>query len=108
MVIHWDRRGAGAVRRFLGPGVVRSAMLLLVTGIAGLSLLTAVGFVGTSATSGVRSSDAAAVLVYAGYALAFFVFVVGLGAFLRARASARWWRGSCSSRCSSASRWARG
>ena len=35
--VHWDRRRAGALRRFLGPGVMRSAFLLLVVG--GLAIL---------------------------------------------------------------------
>jgi len=87
VVVQWDRRGAGAMRRFLGPGVMRSAALLLVVGGAGLGALAAVALVMTSAASGALSTDTVSVLLYAAYALAFYVFVVGLGAFLRAGAS---------------------
>jgi hypothetical protein len=88
VLIHWDRRGAGAFRRFLGPGVMRSAMLLLGGGGACLGALSLLGFVLASARASTASTDPTSVLLFAGYALAFFVFVVGLGAFLRARSSA--------------------
>lgn len=88
VVVQWERRGAGAIRRFLGPGVMRSAALLLAGGCAGIGALAAAGFVVTSGASGTWSDNAVSVLVYAAYALAFYVFVVGLGAFLRARGRA--------------------
>ncbi len=87
VVIHWDRRGAGAFRRFLGPGVMRSAMLLLAVGGGCLGLLTTAGFAATSAWAPAASPIPGSVLLFAGYTMAFFVFVVGLGAFLRARAT---------------------
>jgi ABC-type transport system involved in multi-copper enzyme maturation permease subunit len=88
VLLQWDRRGAGAIRRFLGPGAMRSAVLLLAVGGACLGALAAVGFVVTSGASGRWSADAETVLVHAAYALSFYVFVVGLGAFLRVRPSA--------------------
>ena len=84
VVIHWDRRAAGSFRRFLGPGVMRSASLLLGVGGACLAVLAVLGV--TAAPLSARP-DAGAVILFAGYTLAFFVFVVGLGALLRARAT---------------------
>ena len=87
VVIHWDRAGAGRFLRFLGPGVMRSAALLLAAGGLGLGAVTAVGVQRTAWASGTSSTDAASVTLCAGYLVAFYVFVVGLAAFLRARAS---------------------
>jgi ABC-type transport system involved in multi-copper enzyme maturation permease subunit len=87
VTIHWDRAGAGRFRRFLGPGVMRAASLLLVAGGASLLLLTALGLWGAASAASLGSADASRVAAFGGYALAFYVFVVGLGAALRARAS---------------------
>ena len=87
VVIHWDRARAGRFRRFLGPGVMRSAMLLLVLGSLALAAVAVVGVERVSAYSSASSNDVAAVLTFAGYTLAFYVFIVGLGAFLRARSA---------------------
>jgi hypothetical protein len=84
---HWDRVGAGRFRRFLGPGVMRSALLLLVAGGVGIVLVSLVGLERTAAAASPSSHDVAAVACFGGYALAFHVFVVGLGAFLRSRAA---------------------
>jgi hypothetical protein len=85
--IHWDRQGASRLRRFLGPGVMRSATLLLVTGLAALGAVGAIGAI-VVATSGAMSAvtKTTGVVLFLGYAAAFFVFTTGLAAFLRARA----------------------
>jgi ABC-type transport system involved in multi-copper enzyme maturation permease subunit len=84
---HWDRIGASRLRRFLGPGLMRAGSLLLVAGGAGLTLVTLAGVTMTHRSSGSSTPDAAIVAVFAGYALAFYVFIVGLGAFLRSRSA---------------------
>lgn len=81
VIAAWDEARAGAFRRFLGPGVVRSAALTLVVGIGCLAAITTVGAV---ALRGVLK-DQLSVLVFFGYAAAFYVFTAGLGAFLRSR-----------------------
>jgi ABC-type transport system involved in multi-copper enzyme maturation permease subunit len=82
----WDEAGAGAVRRFLGPGVMRSAMLLLWSGLFGYGALTAIAlaaihFDGTAAPA----TASLEVVSFAAYSALFYVFLVGLGAFLRSR-----------------------
>jgi ABC-type multidrug transport system ATPase subunit/ABC-type transport system involved in multi-copper enzyme maturation permease subunit len=87
--LHWDRRGAGRLRRFLGPGVMRSAWLLLVFGVVGLGGLAVAGVdacAAYAATTG-RPEHVDTLVALAGYALSLYVFIVGLGAFLRARAT---------------------
>ncbi len=81
----WDEARAGPFRRFLGPGVTRSALLALAVGVGSLVVVGAVSGV---AMRGVPREDQLSVLVLFGYAVCFYVFIVGLGAFLRARTSA--------------------
>lgn len=83
----WDRERVGTFRRFLGPGVMRSATLLLVAGGAGLGLVCALGLSRTAAAGGTSHTDVASVACFGGHAVAFYVFVVGLGAFLRSRSA---------------------
>jgi hypothetical protein len=65
---------------------MRSAALLLLAGLAGLALASAAG-VAVTLRIGILLHDSWAVLCFAGYAAGFYVFVVGLGAYLRARMS---------------------
>ncbi len=86
--LHWERARRGALPRFLGPGVMRSALLVLVVGAGGLAALALLGASAAARASGTLSDSVVMVTLYSGYLIAFFVFVVGLGAFLRARTSA--------------------
>ncbi len=86
VVMHWDRTGVGRFRRFLGPGVIRSSWLVLLAGVLGLLVSTGLGVLAIDrATSSVSEMECIAAL--GTYAVAFFVFTAGVGAFLRARAS---------------------
>lgn len=85
VTIQWDRLGAGALRRFLGPGVMRSAALLLAGGLVSIVLATVAGVVASTRPTGTVTVNPWAILCFAGYAAGFYVFVVGLGAYLRAR-----------------------
>jgi ABC-type transport system involved in multi-copper enzyme maturation permease subunit len=80
----WDEARAGAFTRFLGPGVMRSAVLTLALGVGSLVVI---GGVGAFAMRSLPSDDRLSALVFFGYAVGFFIFLVGLGAFLRARTS---------------------
>ncbi|WP_437673412.1 ABC transporter permease [Sorangium sp. So ce131] len=84
--VHWARDGASRLRRFFGPGVMRSAYLLLGVGVAAIAALWLLGFQLLVDPSVVSPGFSAQQLGYlTSYALAFYVFLVGLGAFLRAR-----------------------
>ncbi|HEU4410200.1 MAG TPA: ABC transporter permease [Polyangiaceae bacterium] len=86
----WERARAGALQRFLGPGVVRASVSLLFAGLGGLSALTAAGFALSYARPAsplaTPPHDAGAVLIFGAYALGFSLFAIGFGAWVRARA----------------------
>ncbi len=76
----WQREGAGAARRFLGPGVMPASGLLLMLVFGSFAaLLGAAWFTIPS------PDDFRGVLAIAGYAVAFLVFATGFGAWTRAR-----------------------
>jgi hypothetical protein len=86
----WDQAGAGAFRRFLGPGVVRAAVALLGAGLGGLAALTAAGFAlayarPPASSVALPARQAGAALIFGAYAIGFAVFVVGFGAWVRSR-----------------------
>ena len=81
----WDRARASRFRRFLGPGVVRSAVLLLVAGLAAIAALTGAGTVLIAVRAPSPEVQVQELLVFTIYAAAFHVLVVGAGAWLRAR-----------------------
>ena len=78
--VRWQHEGAGAGRRFLGPGVMPACTLLvfLVFGSFG-ALLVAAWFTLSS------PDDYQGVLAIGGYSVAFLVFITGFGAWTRAR-----------------------
>ncbi len=80
----WDEDRAGPFRRFLGPGVMCSAVLAL---LGGVGSLVVIGGVGAVAMRSLSMGDRLSALVFFGYAVGFFIFLVGLGAYLRARTS---------------------
>ncbi|WP_437333751.1 ABC transporter permease [Sorangium sp. So ce394] len=87
--VHWARSRAGRLRRFFGPGVARAAYLLLAAGVPAVVALWAVGHqLLLGASVGAPESQTRQLQYFAVYALAFYVFLVGLGAFLRARIAA--------------------
>jgi ABC-type transport system involved in multi-copper enzyme maturation permease subunit len=87
----WRRAGAGRLRRFLGPGVMRAAVLLLgATVLAVLATTIAavvrIEQVGAGAGGSILVvEDRQRVLVFAGYCAGFMVFVVGFMAWVRSR-----------------------
>ncbi|WP_437286487.1 ABC transporter permease [Sorangium sp. So ce406] len=84
--VHWARSRVSPLRRFLGPGVARSAYLLLAVGVPAVVALWAVGHRLVAGVAIASPEIQTRQLEYfAVYALAFYVFLVGLGAFLRAR-----------------------
>ncbi len=92
----WERRGAGPMRRFLGPGLIRGAMLVLLSALVALAACFAGGamgsqlgglrnVLGTASTSAGQASAANALAVVIIYTFLFTVFLVGFAAFLRTR-----------------------
>ncbi|WP_437598168.1 ABC transporter permease [Sorangium sp. So ce590] len=87
--VTWARSRASRLRRFFGPGVTRSAYLLLAVGIPCVAALWAAGHrLLLGVPLGPPEIQMRQLQYFAVYALAFYVFLVGLGAFLRARIAA--------------------
>jgi hypothetical protein len=86
---HWARVRASAFARKLGPSIMGTAVLQLVMGIFGLAVITAVGFVVAYGhrTTAYYPNGHEEILLFGAYASGFFVFMLGLGTFARARAS---------------------
>jgi hypothetical protein len=86
--VHWDRHRVSALKRYLGPGILRAASLLLVLGLTALVSATGLSML-VQPRSGAASTwfDVQRVLVFGGYAAAFFTFLLGLTAWTRARST---------------------
>jgi ABC-type transport system involved in multi-copper enzyme maturation permease subunit len=90
VLVRWERSKAGWLTRFFGPGLMRTTVLVTVLGLAALGAIGAVGaavawFSPLVTTS--RSLQVAAVVAFLGYASAYFLFLAGFGAWIRARSS---------------------
>lgn len=82
----WERKKAGRLARFLGPGLIGTFQLVLGSGLLGLFVLTGAGVLVLSAASA-PGRDFERLFYFATYAGAFFVFLSGFSALMRARAS---------------------
>ncbi|MBX3126969.1 MAG: ABC transporter permease [Polyangiaceae bacterium] len=82
--VHWERRGAGRVERFLGPGVMRAATLGSVLTLGAMALQGGAALLAIALRGG-AADDATRVVAFTGYAMAFTLFVFGFAAWMRAR-----------------------
>ena len=90
--VHWDRRGAGPLRRFFGPGLTKGAVLIALFGVVGIIGIAAVAMAALKwfGTGTSTSTSIAQVFVFSAYAAPFFLFIVGFNTWLRARNSSPW------------------
>jgi ABC-type transport system involved in multi-copper enzyme maturation permease subunit len=90
--IHWERTRIGALRRFFGPGLAKSSVLVMVLGVLGLAGIAFLDMavLQTFGTSAQKETQVLRIFFFAAYATPFFVFVVGLVAWLRARGNSPW------------------
>ncbi len=79
--VHWEREGAGRVRRWLGPGVLRAASTLLWLSAASLLALV------VTAVLVLPGSKPEGAVAFGGYSLCFLIFIVGCGAWSRSRSN---------------------
>jgi hypothetical protein len=88
VLVHWKRAGVGRFRRFMGPGIMQATQLQLLLGLGGLLLqLGAALLMAQQDGSASAHEEAERVVAFTGYAIAFMAFLMGLGAWLRARAN---------------------
>jgi hypothetical protein len=90
--IRWKRAGAGALRRFLGPGLMKTSTLVMLLGVLGMVIiaLSNMSALATMGTSSDKDTKVLEIFVFASYATPFFVFLVGFNAWLRARGNTPW------------------
>jgi hypothetical protein len=95
--VHWGRAGAGRLRRFFGPGLARTSLLVAllgVCGVCGIAFLDA--FVIQTFPSATKYSSTTPancvedILLFTAYLAMFLLFVVGLTAWLRSRTHTPW------------------
>jgi ABC-type transport system involved in multi-copper enzyme maturation permease subunit len=90
--IHWARTNAGIVKRFFGPGLMKTSVLVSLlgfVGIVGIAFVDAI-FLEALGTSPQKEISLQQIFVYAAYASLFYLFVVGLTSWLRARNNSPW------------------
>jgi hypothetical protein len=83
VLAEWQRNRASPLRRFFGPGLARTALLLVVVTAASQLVLTVVGMAaGTGSTTFVHHRSANA--LFGAYTTCFFGFLAGFAIFARA------------------------
>jgi hypothetical protein len=88
VLVHWERRGASRLQRYLGPGILRAASLMLVLGLGGIALQVAAGVAFELFRGGPDADvDSQRVIAFGAYGAAFFIFLTGFMAWTRSRAS---------------------
>ena len=90
--IHWERERAGLMKRFFGPGLPKTGMLVAALGFACVWLIAfgdmaLIEWLGSSSKKGTYIEE---VFFFALYTAGFFLFVVGLTARLRSRRQTPW------------------
>ncbi len=85
--VHWERGRAGALTRFLGPGVLQANTLLFVLGVGSLVTTGATG-IALEIIMGRARADvhALSLLLFTAYTTGFLGFTIGLSTWLRSRA----------------------
>ncbi|WP_394828414.1 ABC transporter permease [Pendulispora albinea] len=93
--VHWQREGAGFVRRFFGPGLLKTQVLAVLLGLFGMAFIAGVDALwilrnpGSAAPKEVNNAVEQLTL-FAADAMLYAVFVTGVIAWLRARSESAW------------------
>jgi hypothetical protein len=90
--IHWEREKAGFLKRFFGPGLTKTSLMATAMGIAGLLFIAFVdiGALLVWGTGLKKDTYTAQMFVFAIYSAPFFLFLMGLTAWLRSRGNSPW------------------
>lgn len=89
ITIRWDRAQAGALRRFLGPGLVRTMVLVIFMSTLGTAVIATLGSLSVARTPA-SARHLEEIAVVAAYVVPFSVFAIGLVSMLRARSASAW------------------
>jgi ABC-type transport system involved in multi-copper enzyme maturation permease subunit len=90
--VHWEREHAGMLRRFFGPGLPKTGLLVGTLGFACVWLITCAGMalIELSGPSPPKGRHIEEVFLFGLYTAGFFLFVTGLTAWLRSRGQMPW------------------
>ena len=115
VLVHWRRMGAGMMRRFFGPGLPKTASLVVLMCFLGLLAIPAIDMAmlylqptapPTSSSAwtyysphvATRNDRLSQIFVFGAYCAPYFVFTAGLVAYFRSRGQRRGSRGSSPAR----------
>jgi ABC-type transport system involved in multi-copper enzyme maturation permease subunit len=107
VLVHWRRAGAGVFRRFFGPGLPKTASLVVFMGFIGLIAIAAIDLAmlyiqpaaSPTASSGwtywspytpSRTDRLSQIFVFGAYCAPYFLFTTGLVAYFRSRGHTPW------------------
>jgi hypothetical protein len=107
VLVHWRRMRAGILRRFFGPGLPKTASLIVLLGFVGLIVIPAIDLAmlyiqpatSPTASSGwsywspytpARTDRLSQIFVFGAYCAPYFVFTAGLVAYFRSRGHTPW------------------
>ena len=107
VLVHWRRMGAGVLRRFFGPGLPKTASLVVLLCFVGLIAVPAIDLVmlylqpATSPTASAswtywsphapsRNDRLSQIFVFGAYCAPYFVFTMGIVAYFRSRGNTPW------------------
>ncbi len=108
VLVHWRREDAGIVRRFFGPGLPKTATLVVLLGFVGMAAiaafdLAALQFAPTTVTPTYaatmygyappvtpRGDSMAQIALFGIYCAPYYIFTVGLTSYIRSRGSTPW------------------
>jgi ABC-type transport system involved in multi-copper enzyme maturation permease subunit len=106
VLVHWRRENAGILRRFFGPGLPKTATLVVLLGFLGLASIAALDLIalnfapttvppaysvyGYAPPITPRADMMAQIALFAIYSGPYFIFTVGLTSYIRSRGSTPW------------------
>jgi ABC-type transport system involved in multi-copper enzyme maturation permease subunit len=90
--VHWEREGAGPLKRFFGPGLPKTAMLVTALGFACIWIIAFgdMALIQAFDSPTKTTKHLEEIFFFALYAAGFFVFLTGLMAWLRSRGQTPW------------------
>jgi len=90
--VHWARERAGLMKRFFGPGLPKTGMLVAALGFACVWLIAFgdMALIEMLGSSSKKATYVEEVFFFALYTAGFFLFVTGLTAWLRSRKQTPW------------------
>jgi ABC-2 family transporter protein len=90
--VHWDRERAGVMKRFFGPGLPKTQLLVAALGFTGVWVISFgdMALLELLGSSSRKAKYVEEIFFFGLYTAGFFLFVTGLAAWLRSRGQSPW------------------